>query len=40
MPENETVKRAKKDKPEGKAPTTDAGEFLRDWDRDNEFIAT
>ena len=30
MPEKETLKRAKKDKREGKAPTTQAGEFVRE----------
>jgi hypothetical protein len=30
MPEKETLKRARKDKREGKAPTTQAGEFIRE----------
>jgi len=30
MPEKETLKRAQKDKREGKAPTTQAGEFIRE----------
>jgi hypothetical protein len=30
MPEQETLRRAKKDKQEGKAPTTQAGEFIRE----------
>ena len=30
MPEQETLRRAKKDKAEGKAPTTQAGEFIRE----------
>ena len=30
MPEKETLKRARKDKREGKAPTTQAGEFVRE----------
>jgi len=30
MPEKETMDRAKKDKAEGKAPTTQAGEFVRE----------
>ena len=30
MPEKETLERAKKDKREGKAPTTQAGEFVRE----------
>jgi hypothetical protein len=30
MPEKETLRRAKKDKAEGKAPTTQAGEFIRE----------
>jgi hypothetical protein len=30
MPEAETLKRAKKDKREGKAPSTQAGEFVRE----------
>src|SRR3989440_3072042 len=30
MPEKETLKRAEKDKAEGKAPTTQAGEFVRE----------
>ena len=30
MPEKETLKRAKKDKREGKAPSTQAGEFVRE----------
>src|SRR5207244_975724 len=30
MPEKETVERAKRDKAEGKAPTTQAGEFIRE----------
>lgn len=30
MPEKETLERAKKDKAEGKAPTTQAGEFVRE----------
>jgi hypothetical protein len=30
MPEKETIERAKKDKREGKAPTTQAGEFVRE----------
>jgi hypothetical protein len=30
MPEQETLRRAKKDKEEGKAPTTQAGEFIRE----------
>lgn len=30
MPERETLKRAKKDKREGKAPSTQAGEFVRE----------
>lgn len=30
MPERETLKRAAKDKREGKAPTTQAGEFVRE----------
>src|SRR5258706_10588301 len=30
MPEKETVERARKDKQEGKAPTTQAGEFIRE----------
>jgi hypothetical protein len=30
MPENETLKRAKRDKREGKAPSTQAGEFVRE----------
>ncbi len=30
MPEKETLKRAKKDKQEGKAPSTQAGEFVRE----------
>jgi hypothetical protein len=30
MPENETIERAERDKREGKAPTTQAGEFVRE----------
>src|ERR671911_1933175 len=30
MPEQETVRRAKQDKREGKAPSTQAGEFVRE----------
>src|ERR1700729_489275 len=30
MPEKETIQRAKKDKAEGKAPSTQAGEFVRE----------
>ena len=30
MPERKTIERAKKDKAEGKAPTTQAGEFVRE----------
>ena len=30
MPDKQTVERAKKDKREGKAPTTQAGEFVRE----------
>jgi uncharacterized protein DUF6496 len=30
MPEKETVERARRDKREGKAPTTQAGEFVRE----------
>src|SRR5712672_2875586 len=30
MPEQETIKRARKDKREGKSPTTQAGEFVRE----------
>src|SRR5919109_252399 len=30
MPEKETIERAKQDKREGKAPTTQAGEFVRE----------
>lgn len=30
MPEQETIERAKKDKEEGKAPSTQAGEFVRE----------
>lgn len=30
MPEKETMRRAKQDKAEGKAPTTQAGEFIRE----------
>jgi len=30
MPEKETLERARKDKQEGKAPTTQAGEFIRE----------
>jgi hypothetical protein len=30
MPEKETIERARKDKREGKAPSTQAGEFVRD----------
>jgi len=30
MPEKETIERARKDKEEGKAPTTQAGEFIRE----------
>ena len=30
MPEKKTVQRARKDKREGKAPTTQAGEFVRE----------
>ena len=30
MPEKETIERAKKDKREGKAPSTQAGEFVRE----------
>src|SRR2546429_9475016 len=30
MPEKETLERARKDKQEGKAPTTQAGEFVRE----------
>jgi hypothetical protein len=30
MPEKETLERARKDKKEGKAPTTQAGEFVRE----------
>jgi hypothetical protein len=30
MPEKETIQRARKDKREGKAPTTQAGEFVRE----------
>lgn len=30
MPEKETIRRAKKDKAEGKAPSTQAGEFIRE----------
>ena len=29
MPEKETLERARKDKREGKAPSTQAGEFVR-----------
>ena len=30
MPEKETIERAERDKREGKAPTTQAGEFVRE----------
>ena len=30
MPEEETLERARKDKEEGKAPSTQAGEFVRE----------
>ena len=30
MPEKETIERAREDKREGKAPTTQAGEFIRE----------
>ena len=30
MPEKETLERARRDKREGKAPTTQAGEFVRE----------
>lgn len=30
MPEEETIKRARKDKRQGKAPSTQAGEFVRE----------
>jgi hypothetical protein len=30
MPEKKTIERARKDKQEGKAPTTQAGEFVRE----------
>src|SRR2546430_7187216 len=30
MPENATIRRARRDKREGKAPTTQAGEFVRE----------
>ena len=30
MPEKETLERAKEDKQEGKAPSTQAGEFVRE----------
>ena len=30
MPEKETIERAQRDKREGKAPTTQAGEFIRE----------
>ena len=30
MPDKETMRRAKQDKAEGKAPTTQAGEFIRE----------
>ena len=30
MPEKETIERARKDKREGKAPSTQAGEFVRE----------
>src|SRR5947209_19193685 len=30
MPEQKTIKRARKDKAEGKAPSTQAGEFVRE----------
>src|SRR6266508_2473636 len=30
MPEKETIKRARRDKRQGKAPTTQAGEFVRE----------
>jgi hypothetical protein len=30
MPEKETVERARRDKRQGKAPTTQAGEFIRE----------
>src|ERR1700735_1926514 len=30
MPEQETLERAREDAPEGKAPTTQAGEFVRE----------
>jgi hypothetical protein len=30
MPEKETLERARKDKREGKAPSTQAGEFVRE----------
>ena len=30
MPEKKTLERAKRDKREGKAPTTQAGEFVRE----------
>ena len=30
MPEKETIERAQKDKQEGKAPSTQAGEFVRE----------
>jgi len=30
MPEKETLERAKRDKRQGKAPTTQAGEFVRE----------
>jgi hypothetical protein len=30
MPEKKTIERAKRDKAEGKAPTTQAGEFVRE----------
>src|SRR5438034_11018589 len=30
MPEKETIERARRDKAEGKAPTTQAGEFIRE----------
>ena len=30
MPEQETIERARKDKEEGKSPSTQAGEFVRE----------
>ena len=38
MPEKKTIERARQDKREGKAPTTQAGEFIREEMEHNRFV--